>query len=225
MGTGAIQPDPGGPRRHPVPGASANTGPHHTRTLVDPGDTVMGDGHTTRSPRPAGLRLVRGESSTTADTRVNRDRRAALAKQVGAENRRAAAMTNSDARRIMAQRVAECLDGGRAGILVPERRRALISTAERLGLRRFDANLIIAIVQDRFRRGLLGASGAAMDDRLELITLESLDRESPDRIPHPALAQRKRERFWSAVRLFLAAVAISGILTVWLVNWLTGNLP
>lgn len=214
MGTGAFNPDTGGPRRQP------GAGPHHTRTLIDPADPAPQDGHSTRTARPAGLRLVRGESSTTSDTRVNRDRRAALAKQVGSENRRAASLANADARRIMAQRVAECLDGGRAGILVPERRRALIGTAERLGLRRFDANLIIAIVQDRFRRGLLGASGAAMDDRLELISIEPRER-----IPHPALSERRRERFWSAVRLFLAAMAISGILTVWLVNWLTGNLP
>ena len=46
--------------------------------------------------------------------------------------------------------VAGALDGA---VLTPERRRGLIEEARRLGMREFDANLVIAVVQDRARRG------------------------------------------------------------------------
>lgn len=209
---------------------------HHTRTLMDPGPTPGGPldphstGHGTRMGRHPGLRLVRTELSPESNSRHTRPLRAKLANEVGTENRRSAALSDQDARRIMAQRVAENIDGGRAGILVPERRRALVSTAERMGMRPFDANLIIAVVQDRFRRGLLGSAGAGRDERLELIAAPhgagpSRRYNEGDAMPHPALFERRRERFWLAVRLFLASAAIAGILTVWLVNWMTGSLP
>lgn len=209
---------------------------HHTRTLVDPGPAPGGPldphstGHGTRVGRHPGLRLVRTELSPESNSRHTRPLRAKLANEVGTENRRSAALSDGDARRIMARRVAESIDGGRAGILVPERRRALVSTAERMGMRPFDANLIIAVVQDRFRRGLFGSAGAGRDERLELISAPypagaPRRDDDTDAMPHPALFERRRERFWLAVRLFLASAAIAGILTVWLVNWMTGNLP
>ena len=68
-------------------------------------------------------------------------------------NRAAAAMTHEDARLVMAARVAESLQGGRAAVLRPEKRMNLLRLATRLGIRPFDANLIIAIVQDSARRG------------------------------------------------------------------------
>lgn len=39
------------------------------------------------------------------------------------------------------------------GLLIPEDRRALMDHAARLGMRPFDASLVIAIVQDARRRG------------------------------------------------------------------------
>lgn len=220
---------------------------HNTRTLIDPGhstsshlagnsldpnDTGHSSSHATRNPngRVPGLRLIRTELSPESSSKHTRPLRAKLANEVGAENRRASALSDRDLRRIMAQRVAENIDGGRAGILVPERRQALVSTAERMGMRPFDANLIIAIVQDRFRRGLLGAAGASHDERLELVAAPARGGsmsgiEAADTLPHPALFERRRERFWLSVRLLLASLAIAGILTVWMVNWLTGRLP
>ena len=50
----------------------------------------------------------------------------------------------------LAGEVASALDGV---VLPPERRRRLIDGARRLGVREFDANLVIAVVQDRARRG------------------------------------------------------------------------
>ncbi|MFM9957577.1 MAG: hypothetical protein ACKVZJ_05855 [Phycisphaerales bacterium] len=239
MTTGPFQPDPlqtrgpGAPGPLPQPRkARAASSPEHTRTLLDeghatggltdPNATGHGTGHGTRSGRNGGLRLVRTELSPEMSSRYSKPVRARLASEVSTENRRAAGLSDRDVRNIMAQRVAENIEGGRAGILVPERRRALVATAQRLGIRPFDANLIIAVVQDRFRRGLLGQSAAGQDERLEMIA-QPADAGSP--LVHPALAERRRERFWLTVRLLLASAAIAGILMVWLVNWLTGRLP
>ena len=66
----------------------------------------------------------------------------------------AAQIAPTDPRWVVAVRVAEQLQGGQAAILAPEDRRRLVALAERLGLRAFDAALIIAIVQDAARSGL-----------------------------------------------------------------------
>ena len=58
-----------------------------------------------------------------------------------------------DARGVFAARVAESLEGGRAAVLRPARRRRLIRIARMLGIREFDAHLLIALAQDRARRG------------------------------------------------------------------------
>ncbi|TVQ62581.1 MAG: hypothetical protein EA378_04435 [Phycisphaerales bacterium] len=87
---------------------------------------------------------------------------------VAAENRSAAAVTVGDARWVFAARVATALEGGRSAVLAPERRERLITTARHLGLRPFDANLIVAIVQDTART--TGAPlGPATAERLELV--------------------------------------------------------
>jgi hypothetical protein len=107
----------------------------------------------THPPIPHVLRLV-----NTVDDRQQRvsprtiaPRRATRA--VERENRSAAVLPADDARRIFGDHVARSLEGGRAAILRPDRRRLLVSRAATLGLRPFDANLIIAIVQDGARRG------------------------------------------------------------------------
>jgi len=95
-----------------------------------------------RSPR---LRLVRDGKPVRAAS--------ARAERIAVENRAASMMTDDDARAVLALRVSENLQGGRSALLTPERRRGLVTTATRLGLRPFDASLIIAIVQDAARRG------------------------------------------------------------------------
>ncbi len=90
------------------------------------------------------LRLVnagRGAESTLSH-RVNAVERA---------NRSAVALSEDDARLIFALRAADALEGGRSALLVPENRTRLMHQARRMGLREFDASLIIAIVQDRAR--------------------------------------------------------------------------
>lgn len=59
----------------------------------------------------------------------------------------------ADARFRFASQVARHLEGGKAAILRPERRDLLVAGAVREGILPFDANLVIALVQDATRRG------------------------------------------------------------------------
>ena len=94
-----------------------------------------------RRPRPRGPQEPPREAARYA---VRAYRQAAAAP--------ASAITDStDPRWVLAVRTAECLQGA---ILPPEQRERLIHTGKLLGLSAFDATLIIAIIQDRARRGL-----------------------------------------------------------------------
>lgn len=62
-------------------------------------------------------------------------------------------LSATDPRWVLAVRTAATLEGGRAAILRPEKRARLLTLADTLGLRPFDAALIIAIVQDSVRSG------------------------------------------------------------------------
>lgn len=79
-------------------------------------------------------------------------------------------MAATDPRWVFAVRVRDRLEGGTAAILTPERRAALLRHAPVFGLRPFDANVIIALVQDAARRGetFLGPEVA---DRLEHVAI------------------------------------------------------
>ncbi len=69
-------------------------------------------------------------------------------------------LQENDPRIVFAAAVAACMEGGKAALLRVEHRNKLHKSARRLGLRVFDANLIIAIVQDAARRGeVLPSSG------------------------------------------------------------------
>jgi len=72
--------------------------------------------------------------------------------RVASENK-GAALGAGDARWAMACRVATRIEGGRSAVIRPEVRERLVTQARLLGLRAFDANLIIAIVQDAARTG------------------------------------------------------------------------
>lgn len=56
-------------------------------------------------------------------------------------------------RQIFAQAVEDCMQGGRSAIITPVDRDELLARAKQLGLRPFDAHLLIATVQDAARRG------------------------------------------------------------------------
>lgn len=82
--------------------------------------------------------------------------------RVAYENACAAMVPPEDVRWIFALRVSNALDGGRAAILTPLKRRELVAAAVGEGMRAFDANLVIAIVQDAARRGELGERAKAV---------------------------------------------------------------
>lgn len=113
------------------------------------------------------LRLVSADDAPGAQ--ASRGVRAEAARRdVARENRLAAQMDPGDARWAIAQQARGLLEGGRAAVLTPERRRRLMRLATRIGLREFDANLIIAIVQDEARAGE-GTSGEDLAGRLAMV--------------------------------------------------------
>lgn len=74
----------------------------------------------------------------------------------------------SDARWVLAVRVSEQLEGS---ILPPNKREQLVRLGKVLGLTAFDANLVIAIVQDQARRGYpADHCAAASEPQLRMIT-------------------------------------------------------
>ena len=75
---------------------------------------------------------------------------------------------SADPRWVLAVRTAECLQGN---ILSPERRERIIHMARMFDLTPFDANMIIAIVQDQARRGIAPhLCAAAGEPQLRMIT-------------------------------------------------------
>lgn len=120
------------------------------------------------STRPT-LRLVDGGPSSEATSlSADHDRMGNRIRAVEAENREASELSIEDARVIFAEEVGAQLQGGMVALLTPERRQRLMSRAGGLGLRPFDANLIIAIMQDRARGGEFDTD-ARRDARLGLI--------------------------------------------------------
>lgn len=99
---------------------------------------------------PQVLRLVYGDSTPV-------DRRNAAgstaAQPVWTENQSAAKLSPTDARWALAVRTSQVLEGGRVAMLAPDKRRTLVRLAGQMGLRDFDAALVIAIVQDAARLG------------------------------------------------------------------------
>jgi len=75
----------------------------------------------------------------------------------------------ADPRWVLAVRVSESLEGA---ILRPEKRARLLRVGRLLGLSPFDTNLVIAIIQDRARRGTLaGECPGAGAAQLEMVPL------------------------------------------------------
>lgn len=122
------------------------------------------------------------------------------------ENTRAAQLSAGDARVIFATRVQQSLEGGKAAILRPDRRRALMTLSSELRLRAFDANLIIALVQDAARRGEVVASVSSTQPPTHVKQLIEAD-EAKEILAMMAPAQKDtttRDRIILAVVLALA---------------------
>jgi hypothetical protein len=116
------------PRRTPASGVrhwpTPTTGGHPELRLV---------GHGSRRPRPGAV-----ETPERAIAREN------------LEAASARTLDPTDPRWVVAVEAAAAMEGS---LLTFERRRRVLALAQRIGVRPFDANLIIAAVQDRARRG------------------------------------------------------------------------
>ena len=123
--------------------------------------------------------------------------------QVAGENRAAnrnLSLDPTDPRWVLAARAYSQLEGT---TLVFERRQRVMRLATQLGMRPFEANIIIAIVQDLARRGadLSEATG----------TIALLPKPSVTRVPTQPWVR------------WIAAVATALIANVWLIWWLTAR--
>lgn len=123
-------------------------------------------------PAPPLLRLA-----TTAQRRIpaplhRRNTPAQAVRSGVSENRAAPQILATDPRWVLAVRAASQIQGGRAAVLTPDRRCGLLALASRMGLRPFDASLVIAVVQDAARAGdpLLGPE---TEHRLAIIPVPS----------------------------------------------------
>lgn len=155
-----------------------------------------------REGRMRGSVLHLVNTGVAAPQRATVRRRDRVRTEVARENTAAAGFSELDMRAVLALRVAESLEGGRAAILRPERRDRLTRLATRLGLRPFDAALVIAIVQDGVRSGE-GAASGAVRGRLRLVRPADL----PD-------ATRTGWRWRAAAAVVLALVWLA-VLIAW----------
>lgn len=137
----------------------------------------------------------------------------ATPRAIRAENRAASGLTPDDARLITARLAADAIEGGRAAIIRPEVRRRLVAAATGMGLRPFDANLVIAIVQDdarsspdtaRRRAGVVYRMSGAASGRLTMIR------------PAP------HERALAPVPALIASVLLGLAAALLVVRWITG---
>jgi hypothetical protein len=107
--------------------------------------------------------------------------------------------TPTDPRWVLAARAAEQLEGD---ILRPEPRERLVRLGVTLGLSLFDANLVIAIVQDQARRGFAAQyCPLAAEPRLRLIPRH--DAASP-----AARTRRALRLAWGLAMLIAAELAL-----------------
>lgn len=106
-------------------------------------------GGVVRTPQEA----PRAGDASARPARVRADRQAHRGWEVSAENQAASGLSDFDARWVLAVRAAGQIEGGRAAVIRPEVRQRLVTTAKTMGLRPFDANLVLAIVQDAAREG------------------------------------------------------------------------
>lgn len=114
----------------------------------------------------------------------------------------------TDPRWLLAVKTSSLLEGGKAALLTPAKRRSVMTLAKQLGLRPFEASLVVAVVQDGARAGE-GALSPGVKQRLSLVAAGS------SAVP----AEPKRAR-WAGLMGF--AAALGGVLTALLIRWLEG---
>jgi hypothetical protein len=137
------------------------------------------------------------------DTRAERVFRQAVAHEVllARETARDRTFDPTDARWQLATETQRALQGA---VLAFEDRRRLLALANRLGIRAFDANLILALVQDRARRGEPLEAAAA--------TIEMI----PKPLEH---VSGRKHRDWTPIWIaaLLVAMAVDALLIAWMI--------
>lgn len=125
---------------------------------------------------------------------------AAFRREVARENHSARDLSVDDLRDVFAAKVVGALDGGRAAILRPQVRRDLVAAAVTLGMRPFEANLVIALVQDSARRGATGSAAVA---RAHLVEVR--------RVPK---APARSVWVWIVMTLVMTVVFLGGLIAI-----------
>lgn len=110
----------------------------------------------------------------------------------------------------LSRAVAGSLQGGRAALLTPERRKSLVAGAVRSGMRPFEAQLIVAAVQEAVRHG-------DVDPVLHGPV------ESAPAIPDINPARKTELEASRMVILILASVLLGCAILVLLVSWTLGE--
>jgi hypothetical protein len=130
----------------------------------------------------------------------------------------AAAIDPRDPRWKLAMQTQAHLEGA---VLAPERRDRLMNNARQLGIRPFEANLIIAIVQDKARQEL-GRAAYAPPKIAAAQAMATTPHDPPKPfVSAPAGSPRNgRSIVWESLRL-LAALTASGLVAIALARWIT----
>lgn len=168
------------PAQPPFPHASPAL-----KLVRSPDDTASRPGFSALASLPppagrhaAGLHRVEREpiaaTSSLSDIAAEQRRREAVARA----NASSASLSPLDVRWMLAQAVSANLEQGRVAALPPEKRARLLSHAAALGLRPFDASLIIAVVQDQARQGKMLDEDACA--RLAMIPAAERDARAGD---------------------------------------------
>jgi hypothetical protein len=170
---------------------------------------IAGRTSTANSRRPVGLRLVGSDlqpdviddaNSNTRRNLVPRSKmmrspvtgypsmsrtRAAMRETPPVTDERDQGMQATDPRWVLAIRVSEQLEGT---ILRPDKRERLVKLGKLLGLTAFDANLIIAIVQDQARRGYEPSyCPTAGEAQLAMVPMPNAARRAAGQVRHKTM--------------------------------------
>jgi hypothetical protein len=157
---------------------------------------------TRREPLPAGHGggRVRAVASEVLRSRAATDpagRRAVTEEMLRArDNSRRDVFDPTDPRWMLARATQEALQGA---MLAFEDRKRLLALAQRTGIRAFDANLIVAIVQDRARRG------EPIESAAETIAV----------LPKPVERGAAKAAAWTWAAAIFVAVLIDAVLIGW----------
>lgn len=169
---------------------------------------VNGDVAPTQLPLRSGRTILRPALSATAAPEVNAAQLDAAQTAIAEANKASVTLSALDPRWVLAVSTFRELDGGVAAVLSPEKRARLLKSGQRMGLRPFDSNLVMAIVQDGARRGVDPLNSEAIA-RLHMV------HPAPERTgaPHARSVQPSWAIVFSAAAL--AALATALLLLQW----------